>query len=203
MAKHRWIEDIGEFAIWATPGGQFEVYTPTVRVAIFSTVVRCREWVAGLATAAALKSYRIALGCDVRAWLKADMQFADDAAALAHAQDVAKTVREIGAPPPGHPTESAAFETDFHPGGCFTVMMDRLDANNEPSGEIADIYAPSQRERVEDAGAELLALLEDAVPILDVLIEDRELVIEDQCEVARDLRTRFKEAIAKAKGAAS
>lgn len=48
---------------------------------------------------------------------------------------------------------------------------------------------------------DMLAVLEDSVDILDVLIEDRESVTGEECEVARDLRDRVRAAISRATGA--
>lgn len=44
---------------------------------------------------------------------------------------------------------------------------------------------------------DMLAILKDSVEILDVLIEDREGAIGEECEVSRDLRDRIRAAIAK------
>lgn len=51
--------------------------------------------------------------------------------------------------------------------------------------------------RLEREKAELRELIEDAMPILDVLIDDREHMIGEECEVARDLRSRFAEALSR------
>lgn len=50
------------------------------------------------------------------------------------------------------------------------------------------------------AARELFELAEDAIPILDVLIEDRENAIGEECEIARDLRDRCIALVAKARG---
>ena len=50
------------------------------------------------------------------------------------------------------------------------------------------------------AAPDMLSVLQDSVEILDVLIEDRERVIGEECEVARDLRRRVKEVIQQAQG---
>lgn len=42
MTKHEKIAEIGNFEIWKTPRGEFEVYSPTSRVGCFRSEDRAR-----------------------------------------------------------------------------------------------------------------------------------------------------------------
>lgn len=58
--------------------------------------------------------------------------------------------------------------------------------------EAADIVSANLIVKALNRAVDLQELVEDAIPILDVLIEDREQAIGEKCEIARDLRRRCK-----------
>ena len=85
-------------------------------------------------------------------------------------------------------------------------LIRTVDHNNITTKRIARLCGPfgdaerAANGRLITAAKALFELAEDALPILDVLIEDRETSIGEECEISRDLRSRIIAVIAEVKG---
>lgn len=158
--------------------------------------------------------YRLRALCDVRAWIETDMEFTDDAAARAHVDGLAATIRTQGYIPPDHPIEDAAFETDFHPCGYYSLWLDEVDADGEIIADGAEVEAWTPRELAEQAAPDMLAALKLVEPVAEDALTNaqealdnsdlddptlrRELIISR--DAAKNAHDAVRAAIAKAEG---
>ncbi len=119
-----------------------------------------------------MATYRIHRLFDVMAAQRADMEFADDAAAEAY---LAGLVAEemTGAYPGGTPLRDARMEIeDGAEEGRVRFILDRLDDAGQLDDEIKSVDAYQDFESVEFAGRDLLAALRSLLPYAESRAED-------------------------------
>lgn len=118
-----------------------------------------------------MATYRILRLFDVTATQRAEMEFPDDAAALAFMETL-KAEEIAGAYPGNTPLRQARIEIEDGAEECrVRFWLDRMEAG-EMEEEIEYIDAPQAHERVEYAAHDLLASLRAILPYAESRAED-------------------------------
>lgn len=114
-----------------------------------------------------MPTYTITRLFDVRAWRKAEMEFADDDAAAAHVEKLAQEESEGFGPPADHPLEDASNRTDFDEGGRVSYFLDKDRDGGGYAAEVCSRDAYTSQEIAQEYGPQMLAALRLALPICE------------------------------------